>query len=118
VSLDPPLILYDDHCRLCRAVIGFAEDRDRGRTLHFVARDSDTARSLLGVVDPSKSTPDSVIWLEGGRVLDRSDAVLEALGRLPAPWRWLAGLRVIPVGVRDAVYDWVAANRLRWFGTV
>ena len=35
---------------------------------------------------------------------------------LPAPWRWLRWLRLLPRGLRDAVYDLIAGRRHRWFG--
>jgi len=48
----------------------------------------------------------------------RSEAALRIAARLGAPWSWLVMLRVLPRAWRDAVYDFVAARRYRWFGTV
>jgi predicted DCC family thiol-disulfide oxidoreductase YuxK len=38
------------------------------------------------------------------------------LGRLPAPWRWLRALAVIPRPLRDGAYRWIARNRYRLMG--
>jgi predicted DCC family thiol-disulfide oxidoreductase YuxK len=37
----------------------------------------------------------------------------EGLGGL---WRLAAAFRVLPLPLRDALYGWVARNRLKWFG--
>lgn len=57
-----------------------------------------------------------MVLIADDRLFTRSDAALEVLRRLGWPWSPLAVLRLIPRPVRDAVYDWVARNRYRWFG--
>jgi len=39
--------------------------------------------------------------------------IAEGLGGI---WRLARILRFVPWPVRDAVYDWIARNRYRWFG--
>jgi predicted DCC family thiol-disulfide oxidoreductase YuxK len=46
----------------------------------------------------------------------RSDAAIRVVRRLGLPWSLLAVAAVVPRGVRDAVYSWIARNRYRWFG--
>jgi len=46
----------------------------------------------------------------------RSDAALAVVAGLGGAWRAAALLRVIPRRLRDAVYDWIARHRFRWFG--
>ena len=61
--------------------------------------------------------PDSVVLVEVGRVFTRSDAALRIVRRLTFPWPLLWGFGPVPRVIRDAVYDVVARNRYRWFGT-
>jgi predicted DCC family thiol-disulfide oxidoreductase YuxK len=63
--------------------------------------------------------PDSVVVLTGdGELLVRSAAFLHIFRRLGGRWRVLAALlSVIPRGLRDLVYDFVARIRYRVFGT-
>ena len=42
--------------------------------------------------------------------------MIALLGRLPAPWRWLRVVRIVPETWRDRAYDWLAANRYRLMG--
>jgi len=62
--------------------------------------------------------PDSVVVrVYDGRLLVRSEAFLHILRRLGGGWRVLAALLgMIPRGLRDFVYDFVARVRYRVFG--
>jgi predicted DCC family thiol-disulfide oxidoreductase YuxK len=60
--------------------------------------------------------PDSIVLLAGGRRYERSDAALHIALGLRAPWPLAFAAILIPRGVRDAVYRWIARNRYRWFG--
>ena len=48
--------------------------------------------------------------------MQKSTAVLALIRRLPVPWRWAGIVGVLPLGLRDAAYDWIAANRYRLMG--
>jgi predicted DCC family thiol-disulfide oxidoreductase YuxK len=51
------------------------------------------------------------------RVLNRSDAVLRAVRELGGVWQVFAAIaRVVPRGLRDLLYRFVARNRYRVFG--
>eukprot|EP00775_Hariotina_reticulata_P001354 gene1354-1695_t len=49
-------------------------------------------------------------WSQG------STAALEIAGYLRQPWPLLQGLLAVPLPVREAVFDVMAANRYTWFG--
>ena len=46
----------------------------------------------------------------------RSDAALAIALTLGCPWSLLAVFRLVPRPLRDAVYDFIARNRLRILG--
>jgi predicted DCC family thiol-disulfide oxidoreductase YuxK len=118
-----PLVLYDGHCGLCDRSVRWLVERDRGAVLRFAPLQGETAapilerygipadrdfRTMLVVDEPA--TPRE-------RLRVRSDGALAALVALGGRWRFFAGLaRLVPRFLRDAVYDFVAARRLRWFG--
>ena len=113
----PPILLYDGDCGFCARSVRFVLAREgRDRSLRFATLQGpvgDRARAA----EPALAGVDSVLWVEGGRVLVRSDAALRALAYLGGGWRLLAALgRAVPRPVRDAVYDWVARHRLRLAG--
>jgi len=57
-----------------------------------------------------------MVLYEDGRFYDRSGAVLHIARLLGFPWSLAFALMIIPRAMRDAVYNWVAANRYKWFG--
>jgi predicted DCC family thiol-disulfide oxidoreductase YuxK len=110
-------VLFDGVCGLCNWSIDFLIRRDRHGALRFAPLQSPIAQTLLRQHDLSAAEFSSVVVIDGARVYRRSDAALHALGRLGKHWRALAvAARLVPRPVRDTVYDWIAANRYRWFG--
>jgi predicted DCC family thiol-disulfide oxidoreductase YuxK len=113
-----PVVLVDGVCNLCNRWVTFLIDRDSRRSLRFASLQSNAARRLLASAgwrgDPSAL--DTVLLVDGGRVYDRSTAVLRTLRHLGGAWRGCSALEAIPLAVRDAVYRWVAAHRYAWFG--
>jgi predicted DCC family thiol-disulfide oxidoreductase YuxK len=114
---DAPVVLYDGTCGLCDKSVSWILRRDPRGVFRFAALTSAAARSLLADrnTDPA-SLPDSVVLVEGPRVLTRSDAVLAIASRLGFPWSLAAAGRVVPRVVRDGLYAWAARRRYRWFG--
>jgi predicted DCC family thiol-disulfide oxidoreductase YuxK len=110
-------VLFDGVCNLCNVTVDFLLRRDRQGRLRFAPLQSEVGRELLRYHGlEGVPVPDSVVLIEEGRALLRSSAVLELCRHLGWPWRWLGALRVVPRGVADRLYDWVARNRYGWFG--
>jgi predicted DCC family thiol-disulfide oxidoreductase YuxK len=110
------VILFDGVCNLCNATIQFVIARDREGRFRFAALDSEAARAQLGAVEVPPHLPDSIILLDEDGVFTRSTAALRIARGLTFPWPLLYGFIVVPRVVRDAIYDWIAAHRYRWFG--
>lgn len=109
------LIYYDGLCGLCDRFVRFVLARDRRGRYRFTPLQGSTAQTRL----PPVLTPESsqtVILEDAGRFRVRSDAALAILAGLGGAWRAVALFRVVPRPLRDAVYDFVARHRFRWFG--
>lgn len=59
---------------------------------------------------------DSVILYRNGRLYMRSSAALRIAAHLRFPWPLAVIFLAVPRVIRDAIYDWIARNRYRWFG--
>ena len=75
---DRPVVLFDGVCNLCDSTVNLLIDLDRGARLRFASLQSTAARRLLEAHDVAlpQGDPDSVLLVEGGRVLSHSDAVI------------------------------------------
>ncbi len=114
-----PVILFDGVCNLCNSVVQWVIERDKEGRFDFASLQSDVARRELRKVMDGKeidALPDSIVLLDSNGVHLRSAAALRILRGLGS---WFLLLRlgvVLPRPIRDAIYNWVARNRYRWFG--
>lgn len=112
-------LFYDGHCGLCHRAVKFVLRHDRdGKAFRFAPLQGSTF--LARVTEERRvGLPDSVVVLtQDGELLVRSAAFLHIFRRLGGGWRLLAAvLSVVPRGLRDLVYDFVARVRYRVFGT-
>jgi len=109
-------VLFDGVCNLCNGAVLFVIDRDPRGVFRFAALQSDEARRLLAAHGRRAPDLSSILLLEAGRVYERSTAALRIARRLTGLWPLLYAFVAVPRPLRDAVYDWVARNRYRWFG--
>ena len=112
-----PIIVFDTDCLLCSRMVAFVLAHERDHALRFAGAWSDEGSALAARHGFSRADLDKTfLVIVGDRALTRSDAGLEILRHLRAPWRWLAPGRLVPRAWRDAAYDAVARRRYRWFG--
>lgn len=117
-AADGPILLYDGECGLCDASLRWLLDRDTRGAIRYATLQGAVGRRLLAehglAVDLS-----GAVFIEAGRGATRkSTAILRAMAHLPGLWRFAAVAEVFPRVLRDTVYDFIAANRYRWFGKV
>ena len=115
-----PVLLYDGVCGFCNHAIQTILRFDRLGTLQFAALDSEFARAIIQR-HPCAQAIDSMVFVDnpgqlGERVSIRSAAALRVANYLGGPWNVLLLARVVPVRVRDSLYDRFAAIRYRVFG--
>ncbi len=65
-------------------------------------------------VDTSKI--DSIILIDGKKCYIKSSAALRISKDLSGGYPLLSGFLALPRFIRDAVYDYIAKNRYKWFG--
>jgi predicted DCC family thiol-disulfide oxidoreductase YuxK len=109
-------ILFDGTCNLCNRAVVFVLRRDPCGYFRFAPLQSEAARRILLERGRSPDRLDTISVLTYNGLLQRSDAVLEIARRLQPPWHLLWGLRYLPRAWRDALYNYVARNRYRWYG--
>jgi predicted DCC family thiol-disulfide oxidoreductase YuxK len=103
-------------CKFCSGGVNLALALDRKGALRFTPLQSAYGRVLAERHGLDPDDPATFFFFEKGAPLERSTAALAVAARLPAPWRWATALSVLPPSWRDALYDWIAANRYRLLG--
>jgi len=111
-----PILLFDGVCNLCNSSVQFILKRDKQQAFRFASLQSEEGQKVLEQFEDTPEDLSSVVLVEDGKLYARSTAALRATRWLSGAWPLLYGFIVLPRPLRDAVYDWIARNRYRWFG--
>jgi predicted DCC family thiol-disulfide oxidoreductase YuxK len=111
-----PVIFFDGVCNLCNSLVKIVIQLDRKQKLRFASLQSEAAEKILSQDPGLQAGPDTLVYLENGKLYFKSDAVLRIS-------RKIGGLLIIfqigyvmPGPWRNWCYDLIARNRYRWFG--
>jgi predicted DCC family thiol-disulfide oxidoreductase YuxK len=110
------LLLYDGRCGFCAASVAFMLRHERQHTLRFATLEG-AIGSEIRRRHPELEASDSVVWVDppaeghAEQVFVRSVAALRAARYLGGPWHLLAVGHLLPRGIRDWIYDWIARHR-------
>lgn len=113
---DDNVVLFDGVCIFCSRWVRFVAARDSGKIFRFTAIQSPYGQRLARHFGIDPDDPDTNAVIRNGVAYFKSDAALTVLGSLPG-WPWARILKAVPKPLRDAVYNLVARNRYRIFGT-
>jgi predicted DCC family thiol-disulfide oxidoreductase YuxK len=111
-----PIILFDAECILCSANAQFVLSHDRSNRFRLASMQGEVGAALYRRFGIDPANPDSIIIVDGDRMLRDSDAVLAIYAGLGWPWKALSVFRLIPRFLRDPLYLFIARNRYRIFG--
>lgn len=111
-----PVILFDGVCNLCNGSVLFIIKRDKQSKLKFASLQSDYGAVQMKRFNLLPSAYNSVLLIKDGRLFQKSNAALEIARMLSGLWPLMYAFKIIPLFLRDFVYDWIARNRYQWFG--
>ena len=111
-----PTIFYDGYCNLCNGALKLVIKRDRDHLFRYIPIQSDQGAKLLTALPTDKQAGDSIVYIDGEKIYLRSTAILKILFRLGRIWHVLMIFMIVPERYRDKIYNWIARNRVRWFG--
>ena len=110
------LLLFDGVCNLCTGVVQFIIKRDKSARFRFASLQSTVGEAFLKENKMPTDEFASFVYLRDGKTLMRSDAALNIARDLGGLWSLAYGFIIVPRSIRNAVYNWVARNRYKWFG--
>jgi predicted DCC family thiol-disulfide oxidoreductase YuxK len=116
MQTDAPILLFDGVCNLCNRSVQWVLKRDKPGVFRFAALQSEVGKALLAQANLPVDALDTIVLIHRGRAFVRSDAALEVARLLGIPWSFALLFKGVPRPWRNALYDWVARNRYRWFG--
>lgn len=85
--------------------------------IKFAALQSTAGIQLMEQYGQDANNMQSFIFIENGVVFNKSTAALKVCKYLGGLWPLCYGFIIIPKFIRDGLYNFVAKNRYKWFGT-
>ena len=110
------VILFDGVCNLCNGLVNWIIRHDDHKQFMFASLQSAYGQKLVSKSGLKDSHMDSFILSDEDVIYERSTAALRVLKHLGGVYALAYGFIVIPAFIRNAVYNFVAKHRYRWFG--
>lgn len=113
---DQRIVFFDGVCSLCQQSVQFILKHDPKAIYTFASLQGEAAGKILSSCQLDPQQMNSFVLLEKGKAYTRSTAALRVAKQMSGIWPTLWIFMLAPSFIRDAVYDWIARNRYRWFG--
>ena len=110
------IILFDGVCNLCNGAITFIIKRDKNDVFRYAPLQSEVGKNLAAKHKIDLDKVDSIILVTDQSAVAKSTAALRIAKHLSGGWPLLAVFFILPTFLRNAVYDFIARNRYKWFG--
>lgn len=111
-----PILLFDGYCNLCNNCVKFVLRHEKNTTIQFSSLQSEVGLALLQKHNINPNETDSLVLIVGTNVYIKSTAALRLTTYFKGLYPLLLALLLVPTFIRNAVYDYVARNRYKWFG--
>jgi len=115
-NIEHPLVVFDGVCNYCCGVVNSIIRKDPGGIFRFAPFQSDAAKRILEKYNYPADSLDSFVLIDEGKLYTKSEAGLRVQKLLGGIHKLLYAFIAVPAPVRDAVYDYIARNRYKWYG--
>ena len=111
------IILFDGVCNLCNSSVQFVIQHDEKDIFRFVALQSDLGKEIIKHIGIDATKIDSIILYEPGiAYYYKSNATIKIAETLGEFLSMIWIFKILPLSIRDLVYDYIAKNRYKWYG--
>ena len=114
---DKKIILFDGVCNLCNSSVQYIIKNDKKDLFRFVALQSALGQEILNYIGIDSKNIDSIVLYEPGLAYYyKSEAALQIAKNLGGLFSLAIIFNIIPTGIRNQLYDYIAKNRYKWYG--
>lgn len=110
------IVLFDGVCNLCNQAVDFIIRRDKNDDFKVGALQDPQVKDILKTYSINEDYLDSLVLIQGDQIFYKSEAALKIARKLGRGWQIFYIGILLPVSVRDNIYDWIGENRYKWFG--
>ena len=108
---DANIVFYDGECGFCNRAVKYILKNDKSKSLFFASIQSEYSERLFQEKNWEPLKLNTFYLLEDGMLFEKSKAALKVTRYFAFPQRLLTVFRIIPICLRDQVYDFIAIRR-------
>ncbi|MBL4604416.1 MAG: DUF393 domain-containing protein [Flavobacteriaceae bacterium] len=117
IPTNKQLIIFNGLCNLCNTSVQYVIKKDKKKQFLFTSLQGEVGKSILEHFDIDRTKMDSIVlYSPKGTIYYKSTAALKVAYRLGFPLSILSVFLIVPVFIRNVVYDYIASNRYKWYG--
>ena len=111
-----PVLIYDGECKFCNGIVDLVMKHEKNESISFMWLQDTRAASLIerNGLDPQA---DSIFFIHMNKGYQYSSAALEVTKFMKWPWNWWPAFYIVPKGIRDSVYRFIAKHRKKIMGS-
>lgn len=110
------IIIFDGVCNFCCGAVNFIIKRDPNKKFKFTPMDSKLSTELLEKYDMKHIGKETIYLIIDDKCFYKSTAALEIAKELSGFWYIFNIFKIVPVRLRDFIYDIISKNRYKLFG--
>ncbi|WP_431157789.1 thiol-disulfide oxidoreductase DCC family protein [Winogradskyella poriferorum] len=112
------LILFDGVCNLCNSSVLYVIKNDTKNQFLFAPLQSEIGQEIINAFNIDVLQTDSILLFDpkAHRIYSKSTAALRIAKQLKFPNTLMSIFFIVPTGIRNWIYDFIARNRYKWFG--
>ena len=111
------IILFDGICNLCNDTVLRIIKYDKKNSFIFTSLQSKIGQNILNKINIDTLKIDSIVLYNPAISYDiKSTAALKIMQDFGGFWKLTNVFWIVPEGIRNFVYDFIAKNRYKWFG--
>ena len=109
------ILFFDGDCSLCNKTVQFIikHERETETPILFCSLQSVYAKQALEKYHYNLNQLNTLVLLSDDNVFYKSNAALHITKFLKAPYSWGASFKLVPLLIRDGIYNFIAKNRKR-----
>lgn len=105
------IVFYDGDCGFCNRSVNYVLKHDKTKSIHYAALQAEITKDIFLKNVWPEADLSTFYLMQNGVLYQKSKAAFKVLKFFPWYMQWLHIFRIVPIGIRDWVYDQVAKRR-------
>ncbi len=115
-NTDKSIVLIDGDCNFCNSSALFIIKHDKNDKFNFASQQSEIGKKLLLESNYTGTSLSTIVLVKEGKTFTKTTALIEIAKDLVGFPKMFVSMKIIPVGIRDFLYDVFSKYRYKLFG--